>query len=65
MDESGRVVGAATDDETAELVVPEVVLSLLYGLVEIERGRFLDLKVKIGAEDERCRAGVEGGRDGP
>ena len=64
--ERGRVVGTATDDETAELVVLEVVLGLLDSLVEIPR-RALDGDVKVEArgEYERGGAGAERGRDGP
>ena len=64
--ERGRVIGSATDDETAELVVLKVVLGLLDSLVEIPR-RTLDGDVKVEArgEYERGGASAERGRDGP
>jgi hypothetical protein len=64
--ERGRIIGTATDDEAAKLVVLEVVLRLLDGVVEIRR-RALDGDVKVEARRnyERGGAGAERGGDGP
>ena len=64
--ERSRVVGATTDDETAELVSVQVVLGLSDGVVEIQRRLFnVNANVKAGREDEGCCTSAEGGRDGP
>ena len=66
MGKRGGVVGTATDDETAELVILEVVLGLSDGVMEIAwRAVDGDVEPKVRGKHQRSVAGAERGGDGP